>query len=122
MGFNGKYYFFKIYFNNKKNNQSKILIYVLSSILIIPTLISVIIYKNFEENGEVKNISIIQPNIDPYSEKYSITNNDNLDYLEKIADINKIRNSLILLPETFSLREYKSIAIIIIIYPKTFSL
>ena len=92
---------FKICFNNKKNNQSKILIYALSSILIIPTLISIIIHKNFKENGEVKNISIIQPNIDPYSEKYSITNNDNLDYLEKIADINKIRNSLILLPETF---------------------
>lgn len=92
---------FKIYVNHKKNNQTKILVYTLSSVLIIPTIISFIIYKNFEENGEVKNISIVQPNIDPYSEKYSKTNNDNLDYLEEIADVNKIRNSLILLPETF---------------------
>tara|TARA_A200000113_G_scaffold112159_1_gene100655 strand:- start:332 stop:1339 length:1008 start_codon:yes stop_codon:yes gene_type:complete len=76
-------------------------VYALLSILIIPTIISVITYKNFEENGEVKNISIVQPNIDPYSEKYSITNNDNLDYLKKIVDINRIKNSLILLPETF---------------------
>ena len=92
---------FKIYSNYLKGVQSKRLIYTLISILIIPSIISFGIYKTFEEDGEIKNISIVQPNVDPYSEKYSITNNDNLNYLKNIIEENKIENSLILFPETF---------------------
>ena len=92
---------FKICSNYLKSVQSKRLIYTLISILIIPSIISFGIYKTFEEDGEIKNISIVQPNVDPYSEKYSITNNDNLNYLKNIIEENKIENSLILFPETF---------------------
>ena len=92
---------FKIYSNHLKGVQSKRLIYTLISIFTIPSLISFGIYRTFEDKGEIKNISIVQPNVDPYSDKYSITNNDNLNYLKNIIEKNKIKNSLILFPETF---------------------
>ena len=94
-------FFFKIYSNyliGKKNNS---LIYSQISFFLIPTLISLYTYNNYEEVGEIKNISIVQPNVDPYSKKYNITNDDNFNYLTEIIESNNIKNSLILFPETF---------------------
>jgi apolipoprotein N-acyltransferase len=70
-------------------------------LLILPTLFSLIKYYNFNENGKKVNITIIQPNIDPYEEKYKIRNIDNISYLKSIITKNNISNSKIILPETF---------------------
>jgi apolipoprotein N-acyltransferase len=40
------------------------------SILIIPVIISLIIYVSYEENSNPLNVVIVQPNIDPYNEKF----------------------------------------------------
>ena len=69
--------------------------------LILPTLVSIIKYYNFNENGKKVNITIIQPNIDPYEEKYKIRNIDNVSYLKSLITKNNISNSKIILPETF---------------------
>ena len=70
-------------------------------LLILPTLVSLIKYYNFNENGKKVNITIIQPNIDPYDEKYKIRNIDNISYLKSMITKNNISNSKIILPETF---------------------
>ncbi len=93
--------FFKIFKNYLQKNKQNNLIYIQTAFFLIPTLFSFFIYKNFKDIGEIKNVSIVQPNVDPYSEKYSITNNDNLNYLKNIIKNNNIKNSLILFPETF---------------------
>ncbi|MDB4534146.1 apolipoprotein N-acyltransferase [Vicingaceae bacterium] len=51
-----------------KNNIKQL--YLIASIIIIPILFSVIIYSNFEEKENPIEIVIVQPNIDPYNEKF----------------------------------------------------
>lgn len=48
--------------------------------IVIPILVSLLMFYNYEEKGETVNAIVLQPNVDPYSEKYDT---DNL----KIADI-----------------------------------
>jgi len=55
----------------KSIRENKKLIGILSSLIIIPILISQLIYDNYKEAYEPVNIVVVQPNIDPYSEKYS---------------------------------------------------
>lgn len=43
---------------------------VLSSVLIVPIVISLIIYYSFSEKSSPVNIVVIQPNVDPYGEKF----------------------------------------------------
>ncbi len=42
-------------------------------ILAIPIVFSIMAYSNYVEKEDPKNIVIVQPNIDPYSEKYDLT-------------------------------------------------
>lgn len=44
-------------------------------IILLPILISIIILKTYKENGEDIEVLILQPNIDPYTEKYNTTDN-----------------------------------------------
>ena len=41
-------------------------------IIFIPILISKIIYNNYEEKGKPVNVTVLQPNFDPYKEKFDI--------------------------------------------------
>lgn len=41
----------------------------------IPIVISLILYNSYEIKGEQKEVIVLQPNIDPYDEKYNFTNN-----------------------------------------------
>ena len=73
----------------------------LSVIILIPIIVSLIIYTNLDiEEEKIKTI-IIQPNIDPYNEKFNRSNDQNLRYLESILNDVKNRNSLVILPETY---------------------
>jgi apolipoprotein N-acyltransferase len=40
------------------------------TIFILPILISLFIYSNYKETGVKKNVVVVQPNIDPYNEKF----------------------------------------------------
>jgi len=66
-----------------------------------PIILSLFIYNNFEENEEFINVSIIQPNIDPYNEKYGRTNLEILDEFKKTTSNNNFDNKLIITPETY---------------------
>ena len=75
---------------NKKNKT--ILIKKISFSLIsifIPIISSLLIYLNIDDSKKSINVIIIQPNIDPYKEKYSFTNFDFLNTLEELIK-NKI--------------------------------
>ena len=75
-------------------------IYV-SVIILIPIIVSLIIYTNIDIEEEKVKTVIIQPNIDPYNEKFNRSNDQNLRYLESILNDVKNRNSLVILPETY---------------------
>ncbi len=70
-------------------------------VLTLPIAISKYIYNSIYIKEEQTNVFIIQPNIDPYSDKYSRSNTDNYYYLYNLLDKNKVNNSTIILPETF---------------------
>ena len=75
-------------------------IYV-SVIILIPIIVSLIIYTNIDVEEEKIKTVIIQPNLDPYNEKFNRSNDQNLRYLESILNDVKNRNSLVILPETY---------------------
>ena len=60
-----------------------------------------IIFTNIDIEEEKIKTVIIQPNIDPYNEKFNRSNDQNLRYLESILNDVKNRNSLVILPETY---------------------
>ncbi len=45
-------------------------------ILILPIIISLFIYSNYKETGPKKNVVVVQPNIDPYNEKFDYSTLD----------------------------------------------
>ncbi len=88
---------------NKKNKTILIKKVAFSLICIfIPIISSLLIYLNIDDSKKSINVIIIQPNIDPYKEKYSFTNFDFLNTLEELIK-NKInlKTNYIITPETF---------------------
>lgn len=63
---------------------------VVIMVLVIPVVISLIIYYNYDSTGEKLSVVVVQPNLDPYSEQYSIPSievaNLNLDLANKLSD------------------------------------
>jgi apolipoprotein N-acyltransferase len=56
--------------------RAKVYAYRIAIILIVPTLISVLIYASYKDRGaEEAEIVVLQPNIDPYSEKFANSEN-----------------------------------------------
>ena len=56
-------------YKNRKKNKANILIFTF--FIIIPITYSLIRYYTYKETGKTKNIVVVQPNIDPYNEKFS---------------------------------------------------
>lgn len=44
--------------------------------ILVPIVVSLIMYHSYTEEGKTVNVIVLQPNIDPYSEKYNITNDE----------------------------------------------
>lgn len=78
--------------NNYHNNKYKTykIIKTLSlpfAVLIIPTIVSILLYSNYIEKNNPCNIVIAQPNIDPYREKFSgLTEQAQLNRLIHLSD------------------------------------
>lgn len=96
---------FKAISNFQKNKAKEILkpLLLKCAVLIgIPMLISVMIYNNYSHEGDTVNVIVLQPNIDPYSEKYNMTN---MKFAEQLVELSnsKISDStdFIIAPETF---------------------
>ena len=71
-------------------------------IIIFPIIISFLISINLNKEDKSRNFILFQPNIDPYKEKYNLTNFDNLKLL-KIMTKKNVNESThyIVTPETF---------------------
>lgn len=67
----------------------------------LPIVISLFIFKNYKESGSETQIIVLQPNIDPYREKYQLTNTQVAQLLIDLTQkqiTNKV--SFVLAPET----------------------
>lgn len=69
--------------------------------ILIPLLISLVMYATYEEEGKTVTAVVLQPNIDPYSEKYNTSNSEIADLLFQLAEkeINSTTN-FVIAPET----------------------
>ncbi|HZH70462.1 MAG TPA: apolipoprotein N-acyltransferase [Flavobacteriaceae bacterium] len=54
--------------------------------ILIPLLISLVMYSTYQEEGKTVTAVVLQPNIDPYSEKYNISNSEIADLLFQLAE------------------------------------
>lgn len=71
-------------------------------IIIIPIIISLYKFYTYKETSAPVKITIIQPNIDPYKEKFSSSVSEQILNIKKLIITNEINNpDYILLPETF---------------------
>ncbi len=93
--------FYKILIQFLEKKALKKQLITASLLVIIPIIISKYIYHKTDLNGDSKNFFIIQPNVDPYKEKYQKSNIDNYSYLVEILNKNNVKNSTIILPETY---------------------
>ena len=59
-------------------------------LLLLPSVGSYLIFQNFEENGETVNVALIQPNLDPYTEKFNPQN-----HARHVADFFKTADAMI---------------------------
>jgi apolipoprotein N-acyltransferase len=85
------------------NSSSKNKFFLITSlVIIIPTLISFYKFYTYEEPNAPVKIIIIQPNIDPYSEKFNSSVSEQIQNLKKLISNTNLNNpDYILLPETF---------------------
>ena len=94
--------FFQSY-NNYLNKEKSFKKYFSISLLAIsiPLIISLYIYDNQTINNKKLDVSIIQPNIDPYNEKYGRTNINILKEFKDITRDDVFNNRIIFTPETY---------------------
>lgn len=90
---------------HRKDYTPKILIkksVVILVILLVPIAISRLIEINYQEKGKTVEVIALQPNIDPYTEKY---NQDNLSFFELFSELTKNqvteKTDFVVAPETF---------------------
>jgi apolipoprotein N-acyltransferase len=83
--------FFKIFFQGSKTKRTTLLcLGIAFSMILFPILISQLIYFSYEEKSSPVRIIITQPNLDPYSEQYTVDPLDvvnlNLNLAEQLLD------------------------------------
>lgn len=80
--------------------QRPIVVSILA-LLIIPSTISLFQYLNYEEKGVQKSVMVLQPNMDPYTEKFNIGMNEHARLMSASAEAAGADScDLILAPET----------------------
>ncbi|OIP49154.1 MAG: apolipoprotein N-acyltransferase [Flavobacteriaceae bacterium CG2_30_34_30] len=69
--------------------------------IFVPIAISLILFYTYDESGEKVNIVVLQPNIDPYSEKYNVSNDEIASQLFDLAETKITQETdFVLAPET----------------------
>jgi apolipoprotein N-acyltransferase len=73
----------------------------LTLILVLPILLSIYLYTSYEEEKRPIEVVLLQPNIDPYNEKFTASLESQLDKIFDLADT-KVTNktSIVIAPET----------------------
>ena len=96
--------FFEIFKKSIKYDFSIILIKSLKwfNLIVFPILISLIIYINIDKSNDTIKVLSVQPDIDPYNEKYLYSNYQFLEkFIEQIKDYKYQNIDYIILPETY---------------------
>lgn len=70
------------------------------SFVIIPMIISLVIFYSYDESGKEVKVQVIQPNIDPYEEKFSMDQREQNEILLSLAKEAPKGVDIILMPET----------------------
>ncbi|MEL4307787.1 apolipoprotein N-acyltransferase [Joostella sp. CR20] len=95
---------FKAIENYQATQNRKVLTKRLAShvlLIAIPIICSLFILKNYEESTEKVSVTLLQPNIDPYSEKYDISNVQMAKNLVELAKTNITpTTNYVIAPET----------------------
>ncbi|MEM6516768.1 MAG: apolipoprotein N-acyltransferase [Bacteroidota bacterium] len=80
----------------------KFLLLKCAALILIPIGISLIILRSVSTSGDSVNVILLQPNIDPYSEKFNMTNLKFVDLMERLAEA-EISGStdFLIAPETY---------------------
>lgn len=85
-----------------KNKRSYLVMFVWLVCVFAPMLYSHAIFKNYVSKGEEKQVVIVQPNIDPYKDKFGgMSESDQIDRMVRLAK-SKVdeKTDLLILPET----------------------
>ena len=73
-----------------------------AALILLPIAVSLTLYYSYSEKGETVNIIALQPNIDPYSEKYNVSN---LKFAELFTTLSNTKitddTDFIIAPETY---------------------
>ncbi|MFP4024696.1 MAG: apolipoprotein N-acyltransferase [Thiohalospira sp.] len=90
------------YFSNKINKSFIIRLIALIILILFPIITSLTIFKNYKEKGKEYNISVLQPNIDPYNDKFSgLSSFQQLNIILNLADsITDQKTDYVVAPET----------------------
>jgi apolipoprotein N-acyltransferase len=96
------YFFFSLFEYWKKNNRinTKILSFSVLS-LSIPIIISMFLYNSQKDDIDFVEASVLQPNIDPYLEKYGKTNISIFEDFKELVNSNIEPFDIIIAPETY---------------------
>ena len=91
----------KALFNALPFGKNKGTLIIIAAVLIVPIVISKIRYHNYAEAAQPIEVAVIQPNVDPYNEKYETSAAEQLEEMIKLLDNNlKGEPSYIVAPET----------------------
>jgi apolipoprotein N-acyltransferase len=72
------------------------------SVILLPVMLSLYLYSSYSEKGAIQNVVVVQPNIDPYTEKFKgMSVKEQVDRLVALTE-SKIKDTtdLVLMPET----------------------
>ncbi|MDA3953063.1 MAG: apolipoprotein N-acyltransferase [Bacteroidales bacterium] len=77
----------KSFINLRKYKPLLSQISILAALIFIPIIISIFIFRNYQEDGDDYNIAVLQPNIDPYNDKFGgLSHSQQLNILLNLAD------------------------------------
>ena len=85
----------------RSNKRSMLSNYIVTALFIItPMVISIIMYYNYKESGEEITVQVIQPNIDPHEEKFTVSQSEQSEILLSLAKESPKDVDFIVMPET----------------------
>nr|WP_237488005.1 apolipoprotein N-acyltransferase [Hufsiella arboris] len=71
------------------------------SLILVPVIVSLVIYMRYEEKSDPANVVVVQPNIDPYEKFGSIPSSQQVDHLIRLSDsIGQPNTEYFIWPET----------------------
>lgn len=61
----------RMFYPGSSSGLDKKRVWIISSVIIVPVIFSYVLYIKYEEKTDPVNVVVVQPNVDPYNEKFS---------------------------------------------------